>query len=1125
MGFEGMEGRAPLRLLFLPHCAIRALAAALGDGVEALQTLVPDEVMGDLERRLGLLCDTVRGHCRVEEEAVLPVLRAKMAERSEGERPLKRRRGSPVGVHLQCFSDEHRGLEDGFAVLKDVFGEVRDMPFVLEGCPDRRTRGEVLARCRKETSRLVAAIESHMDAEEREMVPLFTTYLTEAEQGGLLVKAMLASFTVAKLPATIRLICDEERVALFENLTRYAKPDELESISSAVARVLTPEQWERVCGAVPGLAESAKLAHNPLVEITHIHKAIGKELQDLVAYCDHISVANQHQVHVLAARFDFLRRIHSCHSDGEESVLMKELYSKLRASSPASSDAHSIHEEHDDEMAMFKTFSSCLASIQERMQQPDLTPGVIAAAKDELVASVRNIASHLLSHMHEEETKLLPLVRKHFSVEDQDRIVRRVMARVPANFLHELIPWMFNALSVDEQELMLRNLLRTAPSDEMREILRSIAVSVRKGMTDRGEWDELCLRIPDLGMESIAVDESDEAEGEGPVSEILRVHKAIRIDLKALLRRAKEISADGTIPNPRTLASLAESVAFLRRMVSDHSKAEDEILLPRLEERVPGVSSKYKDEHCDERALFAALAKCLEELQCVADEAECAKLVQKLHVATRTLLDGMVSHLVQEEEKMWPLLKQHFTADEQSEIVAQIFGQMPGDRLREMLPWMIRVLSVTEQNTMMNHILQVTKSTMFEKWLKTWLPLHDDTAHDSSCIGGASSNWTPVLSSSEKPHECQEQQHSRPNPSSPQHAAALPSSSSPGTRGTSNREAAAAARDLLHGRENMEATMRAIARDASLSREERTRMMQEFMLAPYHQARASTSAARGPAPKSAEEFSPTYTTDKQGNRRLGCKHYKRACKLRAKCCDRLYTCRLCHDDSEQTHILDRTATIEVLCMRCATLQPVASACANPECGQEFARYFCAVCKFYDDDEARNVYHCHSCNVCRVGRGLGQDFFHCMKCNQCMSMKYQKEGHKCVERAMESNCPVCHQYLFTSTSPVKYLRCGHLMHVSCFQTYARQRVSCPLCAKSLSEMVPVFDRLDKRLADGRSSMPALYRSARCDLFCDDCNQNSNTPYHFEYNKCPRCGSYNTRIVNVDANAGERRPAPL
>jgi zinc finger-like protein len=52
--------------------------------------------------------------------------------------------------------------------------------------------------------------------------------------------------------------------------------------------------------------------------------------------------------------------------------------------------------------------------------------------------------------------------------------------------------------------------------------------------------------------------------------------------------------------------------------------------------------------------------------------------------------------------------------------------------------------------------------------------------------------------------------------------------------------------------------------------------------------------------------------------------------------------------------------------------------------------------------------------------------------------------------MESNCPVCHEYLFDSSQPIKELPCGHFMHSSCFAAYTRYSYTCPICSKSIGE---------------------------------------------------------------------------
>jgi tyrosyl-DNA phosphodiesterase 2 len=90
-------------------------------------------------------------------------------------------------------------------------------------------------------------------------------------------------------------------------------------------------------------------------------------------------------------------------------------------------------------------------------------------------------------------------------------------------------------------------------------------------------------------------------------------------------------------------------------------------------------------------------------------------------------------------------------------------------------------------------------------------------------------------------------------------------------------------------------------------------------------------------------------------------------------CERWYTCRFCHDLAED-HILPRKETKNMLCMLCGCAQRVSDTCVK--CGETAARYYCGVCKLWNDDSNKSIYHCNDCGICRVGQGLGKDFFHC-----------------------------------------------------------------------------------------------------------------------------------------------------
>lgn len=109
----------------------------------------------------------------------------------------------------------------------------------------------------------------------------------------------------------------------------------------------------------------------------------------------------------------------------------------------------------------------------------------------------------------------------------------------------------------------------------------------------------------------------------------------------------------------------------------------------------------------------------------------------------------------------------------------------------------------------------------------------------------------------------------------------------------------------------------------------------------------------------------------------------------------------------------------MLCMHCKLVQPAAQTCANESCLVRLSRYYCDRCKLWDDDPGKSIYHCDQCGICRIGKGLGQDYFHCVKCNVCMDLRL-KDKHRCIERNLECDCPICGEYMFTSTTMVIFM---------------------------------------------------------------------------------------------------------
>lgn len=265
---------------------------------------------------------------------------------------------------------------------------------------------------------------------------------------------------------------------------------------------------------------------------------------------------------------------------------------------------------------------------------------------------------------------------------------------------------------------------------------------------------------------------------------------------------------------------------------------------------------------------------------------------------------------------------------------------------------------------------------------------------------------------------------------------------------------------------------------------------------------------------SAADLNPTYAppdVDEDGTVQqqpdLGCQHYKRNIKMQCATCEKWYTCRLCHDEVED-HTLPRRDTRFMVCMLCRTPQPVAQVCKS--CMAEAACYYCPICKLWNNDPSKSIYHCDDCGICRLGEGIGKDFFHCKTCAACMSIQAETT-HKCIEKSTKSDCPICGDYMFTSNRPVAFMKCGHSIHETCFNDWCKTSYKCPICSKSIANMESQFRRLDRHIEE--QPMPEEYQNNRAYVFCNDCNSRSITKHHWLGTKCSICDSYNTTQLEL------------
>ncbi|KAK6146853.1 hypothetical protein DH2020_020722 [Rehmannia glutinosa] len=599
-----------------------------------------------------------------------------------------------------------------------------------------------------------------------------------------------------------------------------------------------------------------------------------------------------------------------------------------------------------------------------------------------------------------------------------------------------------------------------------------------------------------------------------PIDNIFKFHKAIRKDLEFLDDESGKLSdCDESF-----LRQFSGRFRLLWGLYRAHSNAEDDIVFPALEskETLHNVSHSYTLDHKQEEELFEDISSALVELSQLhknlnsKNEAgnfskslsgspshvnrlkkynELATKIQGMCKSIKVTLDH---HVMREEVELWPLFDRYFSVEEQDKLVGRIIGTTGAEVLQSMLPWVTSALTQEEQNKMMDTWKNATKNTMFSEWLDEW--------------------WegTPASSSSQ---------------ASTSESSRLPGYNTHESADQSDCTFKPGWKDIFRMNQNeLESEIRKVSRDSTLDPRRKAYLIQNLMTSRWIASQQKFSQSRTDKAEHDEDLlgcSPSFRDSEK--QIFGCEHYKRNCKLRAACCGKLVACRFCHDEVSD-HLMDRKATSEMMCMNCLKIQLVGPVCVTPSCnGLPMAKYYCSSCKFFDDE--REVYHCPFCNLCRVGKGLGIDFIHCMACNCCLAKKLV--DHKCREKGLETNCPICCDFLFTSSTAVRELPCGHYMHSACFQFQKGLSLSFSECYSHeapvavsentgaadviLSKLV-YFGMLDALMAS--EVLPEEYRNRRQDILCNDCDRKGTAPFHWLYHKCGLCGSYNTRVIKVD-----------
>ena len=208
----------------------------------------------------------------------------------------------------------------------------------------------------------------------------------------------------------------------------------------------------------------------PIDNIFQFHKAIRKDLEYLDVESGKLNECNETLLRQFTGRFRLLWGLYRAHSNAEDDIVFPALESKETLHNVS----HSYTLDHKQEEKLFEDISSALSELTQlqdylkNTNHADELIGKHANLSDcnytvtqynelatKLQGMCKSIRVTLDQHVFREELELWPLFDRHFSVEEQDKIVGQIIGTTGAEVLQSMLPWVTSALTLEEQNRMM----------------------------------------------------------------------------------------------------------------------------------------------------------------------------------------------------------------------------------------------------------------------------------------------------------------------------------------------------------------------------------------------------------------------------------------------------------------------------------------------------------------------------------------------------------------------------------------------------------------------------------------------------------------------------------------------
>ena len=204
------------------------------------------------------------------------------------------------------------------------------------------------------------------------------------------------------------------------------------------------------------MSSDSGLLLRPIDNIFKFHVAIRKDLEYLDIESGKLRGCDETFLWQFSGRFRLLQGLYKAHSNAEDDIVFPALESKEALHNVS----HSYTLDHKQEEKLFEDISTVLLEFTQIHGNLSSSSSPEWVQKHNEMATklqgmCKSIRVTLDQHVFREELELWPLFDKHFSVEEQDKIVGRIIGTTGAEVLQSMLPWVTSALTQEEQNKMM----------------------------------------------------------------------------------------------------------------------------------------------------------------------------------------------------------------------------------------------------------------------------------------------------------------------------------------------------------------------------------------------------------------------------------------------------------------------------------------------------------------------------------------------------------------------------------------------------------------------------------------------------------------------------------------------